>query len=366
MSESTEKAKDQKKTDSENNDIDKKPAAKKAPLKKDTASDAPAADTSPSPSSDAAAADTPPSSDKPGFSARATAAGDAVKRAACRTKEWSAGHLGPEQCDGLIVVRMMERFIERMRAAMAATPVDPVLDRLVHYGNLAALAAMALALVYGLLGAVRHVIFAPIPRAIGFVLLLAAFQYAANKFMGAGRHLMTSTPSRLSSTAFLNTVALVHAVAAVVFLVGGILLAVQQRSFAVMISALVIALVAYGIAFISLYPDRINVTVNPDVGAGEEALGILSFAVKLVVRLIPFVYGVGMIIGALALLGACLSRLGPLGYSQLGQQGSLLLLLAAAFPFAGYLFFVLYQLALDVLRSIIMLPGKLDALNARK
>lgn len=362
MSESAQNATERKAAAPEKNDLTKKRASKK------TADNAASATTesAASSSSGSTAAETSSASAKPGLGEKAVAAGDALKRAAGRTKQWGSEHLGPESCDGLMVVRYLERMIAWIRSSMATVPVDGLLDRLVHYGNLAAVAAMGLALVYGLLGAVRHLVFAPIPRAVGFVLLLAAFQYAANKFMTAGRHLMTATPSRLSSPAFLNTVAMVHAVVAVVSLVGGLLLSVQERSFSVLISAWFIALVAYGIAFISLYPDRINVDVDPGVGAGEEALGILSFAIKLVVRLIPFVYGVGMIIGALALLGACFSRLGPQGYGMLGWQGSRLLLSAAAFPLAGYLAFILYQLALDVLRAILVLPGKLDALGPRK
>ncbi len=293
--------------------------------------------------------------------AKARAALNAGKQAAGKTSAFVVEHLDPKRHDGLFIVRYLERLVERIRATMASAPADRCLDRLVHYGNLAAVMAMALVLVYGLLGAVRHAMFSPIPKAVGFVLVLAAFQYAANKFLSAGRSLIGSTPSRMASAAFLNTVALLHTVVAVVVLLGGILLALQQRDVGILIAGIFLAFVAYGVAFISLYPDRINITVDSGAAAGEEAIGILSYGIKVLVRLLPIVYGLGMIAGMLAMLGACLARLGKTGVTALGQQGAAMLLIAGAAPFAAYLLFAFYQLGLDVLRAILILPAKLDA-----
>lgn len=319
---------------------------------------APSTETPPAATS-AAPADEPKAADK--VADKAASAFKRAQQAAGKAAAFGATQLDPQRHDGLCVVRYLERMVERVRSAMGATPADASFDRLVHYGNLAALAAMLVALALGLLTAVRHAVLAPIPRAIGFVLLLAAFQYAANKFLKAGRTMMEATPSRLSSPAFLNTVALLNAVMAVVFLLGGLLLAVQLRTPGIFAAGVMLAFVAYGVAFIALYPDRINVTVDPGVSAGEEALGILSFSIKVVIRLIPIVYGVGMIVGTLTLVAACFALLGRSGTTLLGQQGRCLLLTAAAFPFAGYLFFAFNQLLLDILRAILILPSKIGA-----
>lgn len=292
---------------------------------------------------------------------KARAALVAAKQAAGKSSAFAREHLDPARHDGLFVVRYLDRLVERIRVSMASAPADRCVERLVHYGNLAAVVAMALALLYGVLGSVRHALFSPIPKAVAFVLLLAAFQYAANKFLSAGRSLMASTPSRLGSSAFLNTVALLHTVMAVVFLIGGLLLALQQRDLGILILGAFLAFVAYGIAFISLYPDRINITVDPAGGAGEEALGILSYGLKVLLHLLPIIYGLGMIAGMLAMLGASFARLGRTGITPLGQQGGALLLFAAAAPFTGYLLFAFLQLGLDVLRSILVLPAKLGS-----
>ncbi len=302
---------------------------------------------------------------KRGISGKASVARDAVRKSVCKAASWSGEHLDPQRHDGLWMVRFLERMLERIRSAMAAAPADSLAERLVHYGNLAALAAMVLTLANGLLASVRHFVFFPLPVAVALALALAAFQYAGNKFLKAGGLLLSSTPSKLASPVFLNAFALLHAAAAVIFLAGGVLLAVHARNIGVLVIGLALAVVSYGVSFISLYPERINVSIDPVIGAGEEALGILSFFVKVVVRMAPIFYGVGMIAGMLIMLGACVARLGPTGITDLGRQAGFVLLLSAAAPFAVYVIFVFYQLLLDVLRAILVLPREISSGRAQ-
>ena len=104
-----------------------------------------------------------------------------------------------------------------------------------------------------------------------------------------------------------------------------------------------------------------NVTVSEKIAAGEEAIGILSFFVKAIVRIIPLLFGIGTIVGAIGVLLGLVPLL-RVGNAGIGMTGLTMVILSACLPFASYVFFALYHLIIDILRAILVLPQKLDNL----
>ncbi len=108
--------------------------------------------------------------------------------------------------------------------------------------------------------------------------------------------------------------------------------------------------------------------VNPAGGlsAGEEALGILLFLLKVPVRLVSFLFGVGSVVGvcaAIYLLYLVVTQ-EPQFLQEQAYQIAHGILGVALLPLAAYLVFVLSSLLVEIYRAILRIPGKIDSLRS--
>jgi hypothetical protein len=187
--------------------------------------------------------------------------------------------------------------------------------------------------------------------------------YVAALFLDAGVSLLRKSPSELSSTAILTFFALVFFAGAVLcFVLGlyGVILGGSLLSFVICLGATAILFYACGLA---LNPATVNVDPTGGLSAGEEALGILLFLIKVPLRLVPFLFGVGSVVGvgaAIYLLYLVFTQI-PLEQAYQIARG---ILGVALLPLAAYLIFVFSALLVELYRAILRIPGKLDALRS--
>ena len=207
---------------------------------------------------------------------------------------------------------------------------------------------------------------------LAYLLVLPALliaQYVAVKFLDAGGSLIAKTPSSLSSRAVPECFALLALIATIGALVGGIGAAIVGESVVPFGIGLGISLVLLYMVGAALNASSLNVEVTGDASAGQEAIGILSFLLKLNLRLVPFVFGVGGILGTLGVIVALIQVIRANEFTvaivSIEAWGTFMFVLwIALLPFAVYLSFLIYYLLLDVLRAILTVPGKLDRLTA--
>jgi len=231
-----------------------------------------------------------------------------------------------------------------------------------------------------------------------WVLVLAILQYASGRFSGALEKLNRTTPGEMESRAFPDCFALLSMIVGLVALLGLAVMAVRTEQFALILPGIVTFILCQYLAIVALNPDTLNLRIASEAKAGEEAIGILSFFVKLGLRVVPVAFGVGVAWGTLRLLYACWLVFSPpeagdaatmaVAVSALmdpGQMAGLgasdpamlparamasstknLLIAFAALPLLYYVFFLFYHLFIDVIRDILSLPEKLDRLAGPK
>lgn len=205
---------------------------------------------------------------------------------------------------------------------------------------------------------------------IGLLIAPAAaiLHYLAVLFLDAGDSLLRKSPSELSSPAVLSFLTMAFLLGAVGFFVAapyGIINGSSFATFGVRLGAAAVLLYACGIA---LNPETVNVGPGKDMTAGEEALGIGMFLVKLPVRLVPFLFGVGSVVGVCAalyvlyLVHADFARDSHFVTDEAFQIAQNVLAVALL-PFVIYLGFALSYLAVELLRAILRTPAKIEALR---
>jgi len=187
--------------------------------------------------------------------------------------------------------------------------------------------------------------------------------YTAVAFLDSGKTLIEKSPSAISTTGFLRVYSLFQLGSALALMLLAIFTAIRANKFlplGVQILSSVAALYVVGLA---LRPSAVNVKVGGEVSAGEEAIGILAFLAKTWLRLTPLLYGVGAVVGmcGLVYLLVILFIKEPWQLLMLSLPILGLALGIALVPFVFYLVFLLVYLGIDVLRSVLVVPGKLDA-----
>jgi len=242
-------------------------------------------------------------------------------------------------------------------------------------GHYAVLGGAAATVIYGLIMAIKFEHFTFLITGLVFVGVIAVTQFAAMRFLDAATKIIATTPSRVSSPAFFECVGLLVIILGIGLLIGGIRTAIYARHFAPLIIALVGALLVFSYAAVMLHPRVVNVEVG-DGSAGEEAIGILTTLMKTSLLLAPLVFFLLSALGALIVLASFFGdRFGaafgqilealpiPMYGGSFGFMGASLIIAACLVPIAVYFAFLLQYLILDVIRAILAVPGKLDALR---
>lgn len=247
-------------------------------------------------------------------------------------------------------------------------------------GQFAVLAGIVLALVYAIVAAVRYRSFAIFLAGLGLALAIVVAQYAAGRFLGSSDKTIANTPNRISSKAFLDCAGLLLLLGAVGVLAGGIYSGVNLSAAAPIVSAIVIAPLLALAGGIALNPGVVGIEIA-ECGAGEEAIGIASFVLKIWLKCVPVLFGLLAVAGCVVTIWSWFDssianfglagRAGPGGmalpfmdaFMVQGMAGPSLVLYACMIPVIVYLAFIFWSLALDLARAILSIPAKLDHLK---
>lgn len=243
-----------------------------------------------------------------------------------------------------------------------------------HYGLYV---AMVLVLGFAVIGGVRmndlNVVLGSLALAIG----LAILQYAAVRFSKALDGLNRSTSGKLGSTTVPDCYALLSMIVGVIALLGLAVAAVQTEMFILFLPGVVQFILCQYLAIVAVNLGSLNIEVEPGARAGEEALGIFSFAIKVWIRLVPVAFGVGVACGAIVLMVACglAFKLPAAGdVPNMGGSGAItsslltvwlsgvgLVAVSAALPLIAYVFFVFAHLGIDIIRAVLAIPATREA-----
>ena len=281
---------------------------------------------------------------------------------------------------GTVLSDFVGRLVNFVGGVLSPNLVENSLSLARTVGQYAVLAGGLLGLIAAIIAAIQNEnpyvnSFGIFLGGVGYVIVLVVAQFTASRFLGAADGLIKSTPSRLSSRAFLECLGVLAVLAAIGALLGGTYVAIQAKSVATFILAVLatVFLACYGA--IALHSHLASVEEGTG-SAGEEAIGILAFGLKATLKLVPLAFALLAIVGSLALLIGMFPDtrftyelnmylpsipLPGLGAASLGGLGTVVS--AALLPMIGYFAFLVSMLPLEIWRAILSLPGKLDLLR---
>jgi hypothetical protein len=243
-------------------------------------------------------------------------------------------------------------------------------------GSYGLLAASVLTAAFAVIATVRTSAIDHLLWGVIFVLALLALHYAAGKFCVALDRLNRVAGGSISSPVVPDCLAVLSKVAGVGVLLGSVAIAIKTLHYELIPAGVAAFFVFAYLAVVALNPATLNITIAPEALAGEEAIGVLMFLLKALLRLTPVAFGAGVVYGTLWMGFACfLAIAGDAGAAggvilsealATASAARYALMLSAALPLGAYLFFLLGNMVLNLWHSLLSLPAKLDKLAEKE
>ena len=269
-----------------------------------------------------------------------------------------------------VTVRIIDGWLEFLREDIDLSGYFEKIEKWLTKAGLLGLYASAL------LSLLAHSIILPIRYnqpylpsiglgAIWFVVFIVC-HYIACKFLPALTHRIETTPIKMSSKAFLDSLALISLIAGVISLPGGFYLWIETASLYFILSGILIFIYSGYLLSLCLDPSVLNIEITDKSSPGQEFLGLISFILKGSLKLTPIIFGSGIIICIIGILQLLFTKSssGMAMFSMSGLETNILYL--GVLPPLVYLSFLIYYIVIDLAMAVLAMPGKLDALKETK
>ncbi len=256
-------------------------------------------------------------------------------------------------------------LLDHARGQLTAHFVDSTVKIFTVCGHYGLYAAMLVLLGFSLLAAMRTGSMVLVLVGVAEVVALAVLQYTAHRLAGPLERLSRTTAGSMSSAALLDCCALLSMVAGLAMLLWTAVAAVQTGQFIMILTGLAMFIICECLAAAALNPQAVGIALVPDTRPGEEALGVAMFMLKAGLRLVPVIFGTGVVWGTLHTLYACYLVFdgpeGPLVANATALYAATIIMISAAMPLVACLGFLLEYLVIDIVRAVLAIPARIPA-----
>ena len=234
-------------------------------------------------------------------------------------------------------------------------------------GHILMVAAVATTLLVGVWNFAKVGGFGSLLLSIVFVIVVVAVgQFLADRFIRASAAIMSASPTRLNNVAILDCVGILLAIGGVLLLLGGLANAFSGKGVMEVTQGVVLFSFSPILLFagwMALVPKTVNVLPTDDASAGEEAIGLMSFAAKVILSLSPLYYLCGGLAAVLVLVEALFYLIG--GNARTGGIASsytmIILPITILLPLVVYVLFLIAYLGIDLIQALLNINRNLQA-----
>lgn len=262
----------------------------------------------------------------------------------------------------LFAVRLLEKFIEFIKGVLTTKLLTFSIKWLIIIGHIAMVVAAILGFLFFIIVAIRGEAAEYFLYAIIWVIAVFVVQYTAYRFLPTGDKLIANNATQLASKAFLDCVGFVAMLLGIIVLLFQIYMAIKLPSLSSFLLGLGAFVFLEFIALIAFHSENASIEIVQEASAGQEAIGIITFFIKTLLRLVPIIFGIGIAVYTIIMFidaFGLFSNVKFAGAAAAGQVDATTIAIFGLIPFASYVAFVFSFLSIDVIRSILAIPGKL-------
>jgi len=265
--------------------------------------------------------------------------------------------------ESFVLIRIIDNMLGGLKGLLSASLVHSSCAILARLGMWAVLIFAAITLVTFIVIAAQNDSFSAMLTGLVSAVIVLGLLYTAGKFCNAGHRIIESTPTQLSSRAFLDSIALLSIALAVGSIILGINAATNEESLYPLGIGIGVAAWWFFLAAVAFHPQLANCTIRTGASAGQECIGIVAFLVKAKLRLVPIVFGVAAITGTVLYIINFIRYIAAEEYERGGLFLELLAIngfinSAAALPLVVYLYSLLVLLLIDIIKSILSISAR--------
>lgn len=268
----------------------------------------------------------------------------------------------------MFAINLLEKFIGFLRGLLTEKFLEFILKWAKIIGHYGLIAAAFLGVLFAIIFAIRTNDFYAFLMGIAWFFLVFVVQYIAHKFSDAGENLIRANPTSMASKVFLDCVAFLFVIGGLIVLVSHLIGLIRNGNLGIFLQGLGVFVLFEFIAIVSFNFKTVTIEIVRETTAGQEAIGIITFFIKGLMKLVPIFFGVGVAIGTIMLF---VDSIGLFSNQRIhgawlsGNADASMILVAGLLPFFGYILFVLYYLVIDIIRAILSLPGKIDNISKK-
>ncbi len=261
---------------------------------------------------------------------------------------------------------VFDLLLDSLRASLTPSFVESTTKMFRACGSYGLLASMLLAVVFTTIMAVKSSPGESLLWGANCLLLLAVLHYVAGRFCDALERLGDDLSAGLASSAVPDSVALASLIAGAAAILASVVWTIATPFYPAILLGLLMFLVFGYLAAVALNPTMLGISINAKTRSSDEAIGVVAFLLKMLLRLAPVAFGGGVVYGAMLLAYAC-GQTFSAGDSALKlAEGTAAvarnsLWVAGVLPVAAYVLFLVCRLALDVCLALLNRPTKLDS-----
>jgi hypothetical protein len=152
-------------------------------------------------------------------------------------------------------------------------------------------------------------------------------------------------------------------IAGIVSIMGGLFVWIKGSSFEAFVVGIFMFIFCEYMLSLCLNPESLNIEISEKTSAGEEFLGLISFFMKGFLKLIPIMFGSGIIFGVINLFGLLFLKFDYIHEIEAKSLEVGNLMVSALLPVMGYFVFLAYYFVIDLAMAILAMPAKLDRLG---
>jgi len=218
----------------------------------------------------------------------------------------------------------------------------------------------------GLLLAIRTNRFGAVAFGVGAGVAIIVLQYVAQRLLAALETTINSNKSFLSSLAIPDCTFVLISTSTVGAVIALIASAISAGMLTPAIGAVVVLAAGVFASLVAVQPAGLSVVTKSGCRAAEDAVGVLTFIVKMLLRCAPIVFAATVLFGTYRVAESLINilRADKAVVAFVGINDSLtavgILTAAAAVPVYAYFVMLIYYLTLDVISAIVSMPAKLD------
>jgi len=264
-----------------------------------------------------------------------------------------------------IVSRLIDTLLSKLRSVFPAEVCRKHLALFRTIGHTGTLVAGVLGLIIGTIAAIKGDSFSMFLVGIAWLLSMLIIDYVSRRFAQVSEHLVSSTKSYLSSSVYIEAIALLVLVASAALFGFGLYAAIKIGGIGdfVKVGAWSIWLFYIGVLTLNA-GELLNVEIKKELKAEEEGVGLLEFNAKSALLAVSFYFGSGILFGLVNILWNIFQATKedqPFAYAAMGSMPYFITIaIIAALPFLACLAFLILYTSIAAVKSLIRIASAVD------